>query len=311
MKKWNKPLLLYFTFHLFLLGCQSEQPAAKEEEVQVRTPVTVTSITIAPLAEYIELNATSAFLQKSIIKANTNGYIQAVNTRIGQYVKSGQSLFLVKTKESSSIGNSISLLDSTLHFSGLNNIPANTMGYITELNHQNGDYIQDGDQLAVISNQESFAFLLNLPYELKPYLSLNMKIDLLLPDGVKLQGSVSSVMPSMDAATQTQPILIRISSKAPIPENLVAKVHFIKSYRDRAMILPKAAILTDEAQSNTWVMRMIDTVTAVKVIVQKGITVNDRVEIISPKFLATDKILVSGNFGLPDTAKVIVIKDNP
>jgi multidrug efflux pump subunit AcrA (membrane-fusion protein) len=308
----SKLKLLYLLTGFMMFSCNNAVPLSEKTNTpEVRTPVTVTSINESPLADYIELNATSAFLQKSIVKANANGYIQIVNTQIGKYVNAGQELFSIKTKESQSIGNAINILDSTLHFSGLNNIRASTMGYITELNHQSGDYVQDGEQLAVISNQNSFVFLLNLPYELRPYLALNKTLELVLPDKQELHGMASSTMPSVDSASQTQSVVIRVSSKTPIPENLVAKVRFVRSLKNNSMSLPKAAILTDEAQTYAWVMKMIDTITAVRVDIKKGITTDDRVEVLSPKFLAADKILLTGNYGLPDTAKVTIIKDTP
>ncbi len=122
------------------------------------------------LTEYIDLNATATFLQKSYVKANVNGYIQTVNATLGKYVEAGQVLFTVKTKEAQSIGNAVNKLDPGFKFSGVNNIKASGSGYITQLNHQLGDYVQDGEQLAVISDENSFAFILNLPYELKQYL---------------------------------------------------------------------------------------------------------------------------------------------
>jgi hypothetical protein len=53
-------------------------------------------------------------------------------------------------------------------------------------------------------------------------------------------------------------------------------------------------------------MKLIDSATAVKVPVRKGIETKDRVEILEPVFSPGDKILVTGNYGLPDTAKVKV-----
>ncbi len=311
IKSMKELTWIYCLTGLLLVKCRTPPSPEETTIADVRTPVTVTSISESPMADYIELNATSSFLQKSIVKSNANGYLQSVTTQIGKYVRAGQPLFSVKTKESQIIGNSISILDSTLHFSGLNNIQANTMGYITELNHQSGDYVQDGEQLAVISNQNSFVFLLNLPYELRPYLPLNKTLELQLPDGQKLQGTVSSMMPTVDSASQTQSIVIRVLSKTPIPENLVARVRLIKSFKNNSISLPKAAILTDEAQTYAWVMKLIDTATAVRIDIRKGLTVNDMVEIVSPKFSASDKIILSGNYGLPDTAKVTIIKETP
>ena len=75
-----------------------------------------------------------------------------------------------------------------------------------------------------------------------------------------------------------------------------------------AATLPKNSVLSNETQSEFWVMKMINDTTAVKVPVNKGIESGDRVEIISPQFSPTDKILLSGNYGLSDTALVIVNK---
>ena len=73
------------------------------------------------------------------------------------------------------------------------------------------------------------------------------------------------------------------------------------------MTLPKAAVLSDEVQNQFWIMKMINDSIAVKVPVKKGMETNDNVEIVSPPLSSTDKILLTGNYGLPDTAKVKVV----
>ncbi|HVS95934.1 MAG TPA: efflux RND transporter periplasmic adaptor subunit [Puia sp.] len=274
------------------------------DSVDARTPVTVTTISNQPLDDYIELNAVSAFLQKSYVKAIANGYLQSSNVYPGKYVEVGQTLFTLETKEARSIGNDIKILDSTLKFSGISAIKANQHGYITQLDHQTGDYVQDGEQLAVISDRNSFVFLLDLPYELRPLVLGKRNVELLLPDGTRLEGQIGEVMPTVDSASQTQNVVIRLNTSKAIPENLIAKVRVVKTAKAHTQSLPKSALLTDETESDFWVMKMIDSSTAVKVPVKKGIETQDRVEILSPVFLPTDKILVTGNYGLPDTAKV-------
>ncbi len=223
----------------------------------------------------------------------------------------GQPLFTLKTKEAQSIGNAIEKLDSSLRFSGVNTIRANQHGFITQLNHQSGDYVQDGEQLAVISDRNSFVFLLNLPYELRREVLNRRAVALILPDGTRLNGTIGEVMPTVDSASQTQNIVIRVSTAASIPENLIAKVRILRTARPGAQSLPKSAFLTDETESEFWVMKLIDSATAVKVPVKKGISTTDRVEVLSPVFSPGDKILVTGNYGLPDSAKVKVEPGNP
>lgn len=299
-----------FVFALIAtVSCNSNSPQEEATVAETRTPVSVTAVRDTVLTDYLELNATSAFLLNNYVKANANGYIKSVHAQPGQYISPGQVLFSIQTKESIAIGNSISSLDSSFKFSGINQIRAGGHGYITQLNHQVGDYVQDGEQLAVISDRNSFVFVLNLPYELRPYVQDKKNVELILPDSTRLSGYIFSVMPTVDSAAQTQSMLIKVNTNQPIPQNLVAKVRMIKTSKSNAATLPKPAILSNESQSSFWVMKMIDSVTAVKVEIKKGMELNGWVEVLSPKFFPADRILVSGNYGLPDTAKVSIVKE--
>jgi multidrug efflux pump subunit AcrA (membrane-fusion protein) len=278
------------------------------QEPEIITPVTVTSVSTDAMTEYIDLNATSSYLLKAVVKASANGYIQSVNAQPGQMVSSGQNLFTLKTKEAQSIGNTINLLDSSFKFSGIINMKAGTSGYVSEVNHQAGDYVQEGEQLAVINDANSFVFILNLPYELRPYVLDKKTAELLLPDGKKMTGNISSVMPVVDSVSQTQNIVIKVNERN-LPVNLIAKVRVIKTARTNAVSLPKQSVLSDETQTNFWVMKVIDSTTTVRVPVTKGIETNDRVEILSPAFSPSDKFLLTGNYGLGDTAKIKIIRE--
>lgn len=303
--------LKLFTYGLLLLGfssCKTGVKESKEEEPVVITPVTVTTIQYEPMEEYIDLNATSVFLQKWIVRANATGYLQSANVHLNKYVNNRQVLYTVKTKEAQSIGNSISILDSTFRFSGVNTIKANGGGFISQVDRQVGDYVQDGDQLAVITDTKSFVFILQLPYELRPFIRNKRSLEMTLPDGEKLVGIISGDMPVMDSSAQTQRIILKVSLSHSIPENLIAKVRVTKTSKGKANSLPKAAVLSNETQDEFWVMKLIDSSTAAKVVVKKGIETDNLVEIISPVFSVNEKILVSGNYGLNDTAKVNVVQ---
>jgi len=277
-------------------------------DAEVKTPVTVTNVDVSNLADSIELNATSTFLQSGYVRSTATGYVRSVDVRPGEFVRAGQHMFTVETKESTVIGNSISKLDSSFRFTGVGMVKAALPGYVTQLSHQVGDYVQDGEQLAVISDMNSFVFLLNLPYELRPYVLNKRNVDLILPDATHLSGVISSVMPVVDSLSQTQPVIIKVSSRTPIPQNLIARVKIIKDLKLHAQTVPKSAVLSDEAQTSFWVMKMIDSTTAVKTEIRKGMELNNKIEILEPVFSKGDRIVVTGNYGLPDTAKVIVGK---
>lgn len=306
-----KHIYLFAGLLTLLYSCKGNtQPAddAGDAETAAQTPVTVTTVADSAMVDYIDLSATSVFQQKNIVKANANGYIQKVNILPGHYVNKGEFLFSIKTKEAQSIGNSINVLDTTFKFSGVNKIKAAGNGYVTQLNHQQGDYVQDGEQLAVISDRSSFVFVMQLPYELRAYVKNNQDVQLVLPGGEKLMAQVSSSMPAVDSLSQTQGIVLKVNSANPIPENLVAKARIIKSIRPHTVSLPKSAILSNETQTEFWVMKLINPTTAVKTAITKGIEAGGRVEILTPKFSPGDKIVATGNYGLADTAKVKIVE---
>ena len=305
-----KKISLYFLILGTILGsCQSKKTEETiiEEEQETITPVTVTSVITEPMVEYIELNATSTFLQQGFVKASANGYVQSVNAQVGKMVSSQQRVFVLKTKEAQSIGNAINALDSTFKFFGIINIKAGTTGYISEINHEPGDYVQEGDQLAVINDLNSFVFILNLPYELRQYVMNKDYVELLLPDGKKMMARISSAMPIVDSASQTQNIILKVNEKG-LPINLIGRVRVIKTEKANTISLPKQSVLSDETQTNFWVMKLIDDSTAAKVPVTKGLEINDRIEILSPKFLTSDKFLLTGNYGLADTARIKIVE---
>ena len=292
---------------LLFFSCKGKEKASDDDaKVTSQTPVTVTTVNDSSLTDYIDLNAISTTLQKNYVKSNANGYVQKVNIQPGQNVSKGEVLFTIKTKEAEAIGNSINVLDTTFKFSGVNKIRASAPGYVSALNHQAGDYVADGEALAVISDRSSFVFLMQLPYELRQYVKMGQNVGLTLPGGVKVDGTVKAFMPTVDTVAQTQGVVIRINAASQIPENLVAKARIVKATKTNTISLPKSAILANETQTEFWVMKLINPTTAVKVPVKEGIQAGDRVEILSPQFSAQDKIIVSGNYGLPDTAKVKV-----
>lgn len=297
-----KKLPLFLFPALIFLACNHPQPT--DSSSTVVTPVTITHPSNDSLNDDLSLSATATYLLKSVIKSNVNGYILNSNVKVGDAVNKNQILFKLKTKEATSLGNTISRLDSSFKFSGISQIKSPANGFIVTLNHQIGDYTQDGELLAEIVDQNSFGFIVSVPYADHQYMTLGKIVTIQLPDGRKLNGKVTQLMPTLDSISQTQKVLVKLlQPKLVIPENLIVNVLIAKS-RSTHPTLPISSILTDESQQNFWVMKLINDSTAVKVPVKKGIENRDRVEIINPILKPTDRILVSGNYGLADTALV-------
>lgn len=279
-----------------------------EEETVVKTPVTITPVVFKPVTSTVDLPAVTTFLNKSVIRATATGTIEKISINPGDYISSNQLVFTIKTREAMALGN-MAEKDSSLSFKGLININSHNEGVISSVSYRKGDFVQEGDELAVVSEQNSLVFILEVPFELDRYVEKNRKCNIRLPDGRMIDGTITGKLSEMDMQTQTIRYIVKPLAGGRLPGNLIANISLVKSANDKAAVLPKAAVLGDETQTEFWVMKLINDSTAIKVIVEKGFENNDEVEITDPLFLATDRIVLTGNYGLPDTARVAIIKE--
>ena len=283
---------------------------SKNENGQAETsgsPVKITHPQKMNLTEYITLNANTIFLKKEIVRATFQGFIEKIYKSIGDKILSGDLLLEVKTKESAADHNmQVPLGDET--FSGIIKIRAKSDGVLTELNYNAGDFVSDGEQIAVIANPSSLRINLNVPYQYTNKININTSCEIYLPNGKVVSATIQKIIPKVDPSAQTQTYIIEMSQTENLPENLNVNARIpLRTVKD-AIVLPKGAVLTNETLDKFWIMKLIDETTAFRVDVTKGIENDSFVQILKPDLQLTDRIIVDGAFGLPDTAKVVIEK---
>jgi len=279
-----------------------------EEVMEVKTPVTIGPVIFKSVISTVNLPAVTTFMNRSIIRATTTGTIQKISINPGDYIAADQLLFTIRTRESMALNNTVET-DTSLSFKGLINITSHKEGVISSISYQKGDFVQEGDELAVVSEQNSLVFILEVPFELDSYVEKNRKCIIVLPDNRNINGTITGKLPEMDMQSQTVRYVVKPSIAGRLPGNLIAKISLVKSANDKALVLPKQAVLGDETQTEFWVMKLINDSTAIKVVVSKGYENIDEIEITGPAFLASDRIVLTGNYGLPDTARITIIKE--
>ena len=258
------------------------------------------------LSDNITLNATASYLLKSDVKANSTGYITKMNLKLGDFVKQGSTLFSLQTKEARALGNTINKLDPAFRFNGNSTVQSPSSGYVVMVNHHIGDYVQDGEVLATVNDASSFGFVMAVPYEYLEILKSKKTVELTLPDKRTMEAVISKVMPTVDPVSQTVQVLLKVADKN-IPENLIANVSFIKS-KITGLSVPKSSVVTDETQSVFWVMKLINDSTAVRTDFEKGLETDKWVQVKSGDIEVSDSVVISGNFGMGDTALVKIQK---
>jgi hypothetical protein len=300
----STPIFLIAGFILFLFSCK-DTPSDSGSAGAVKTPVKLIPVTFKPVVSTIDLTATTQFLNKDIVRAPAAGKIDNILIRQGESAGSGELLFTLRTREAVALG-TLPGKDSTLSFNGLINITVNEPGVINSISYQKGDFVQEGDELAVISEQKSLAFIMDVPFEYQSIADKNHECDIYLPDGEKISGRITAKLPEMDMLSQTVRYIIKPSSKNKLPANLIARVRLISSSKNNAQVVPKEAVSGNETQDEFWVMKAINDSTAVRINIKKGYENNNEIEIIEPGFLESDRIILKGNYGLSDTAGISI-----
>ena len=303
----NKITILFsmVLFSVLLHSCNKKEAAVTETEIII--PVTVTTIDNKGIDDFEEVSGTVSYIVKTPIKAIITGYVTAVNATTNDKVAKGKRIFSIKTKESIALGNDVNKLDPNLHFGTAVSIASSSNGFITAVNVEKGNYVQEGDILAVINDSDNYGVVINVPFELKKYVLVNQQLSVYLPDGTSISATVKQFIPSVDAMSQMQSIFLKMNSNQVLPENLIVSVRIPKSNKSSIITLPKAAILSNEIETEYWVMLLKNDSTAIKVPVQIGLKNQERTEIITPRFKVTDRIITSGNYGVGDTIKVKII----
>jgi len=263
----------------------------------------VQTIERGAISNKLTLFGTTLYLRRNSVTAPVAAFITKVNVSLGARVRAGQPLYELETKERRALGTLSVGRDSVLV--GRITVRAASGGLITTFDkQQTGDYVLEGTQLCTIAEDNALAVQVNVPYEYRVLATPGRSCQVRLPDGRALTAIFTTPLTTVNALAQTQSVLARISQPVPLPENLTVQVDVTSQANANAQLLPKAAVLTDEMLKNFWVMKLVNDSTAVKVPVQLGERTTATVEIKSPTFATDDRIIIEGNYGLPDTARV-------
>ena len=304
----KKKTVILFTIVLiaqFYYSCSNNEDKTSGEKnfpsVRIVNPI------LTNINDYRLLNANTIFQKKEMVRATFQGFVVKFFKKIGDQINIGDEILQIQTKESSGNG-SMDINLGKESFKGLITMKAKTSGIFTEQNHNLGDFVADGEQIAVISDPSSLIIELNVPYQFVSEIKLGSSCLIELPDGKSLNGIIHKILPSVDQVSQTQTFLIQLEQFGNLPENLNVTVKIPIKIIHNALTIPKTALMTDETQSKFWVMKLINDSIAVKVDVVKGIENGHAVQLKSGGLMANDRIISEGAFGLPDTAKVVIGK---
>lgn len=297
---------LFFTScsaFLFLSSCSNKKVTEDAVAEPIKTSVTFTQPIIQGFTDYIQLNGNTQFQKKLVLRANITGYITSMNWKTGDHISGGTLFCSIKTKEQEALKNIDSREPSLSQFQVPLNVFANASGIFTAVNYSKGDFVNEGDILATITDPSSLVVVVNVPYEYHEFVYKGRTCSVKFPDGKVIQATIQEEVPIVDAVSQTQSFLIRFPGNQLLPENINLVVHIPVKQKQNAVSLPLEAIQTNETQDVFWVMKLVSDSIAIRVPIAVGLQ-NDSLREITTGVGINDTIIVKGAYGLTDSSLV-------
>jgi multidrug efflux pump subunit AcrA (membrane-fusion protein) len=299
--------ILLLAAALFLVRCGSSTTDTGAAEAAPKAQVTVTHVVRRAMERSLELQGTSLYLRKNLVTAPIPAYLTAVHIRLGERVSKGQLLFELQTREARALGDELVVGDSTVRALGRIRVIAPSDGIVTTLDRQMGDYALEGSALCTLAESSDLVFQVNTPFEVHDAVKPGTECTIRLPDGTTVEGRVATELIAMDRLSQTQAYVVKPLRSVVLPEGLLVRVAVVVERHADAQVLPRSAVLADELLEREWVMQLLNDSLAVQVPVRIGLRTDSLVEVVDPAFAPDDRILVEGNYGLPDSALVRII----
>lgn len=292
-----------------LAGCGGHTPSSDESDIKPKSTVEVTQIHYGSISDNIELSGNTVYLRKDVITASIPAYITKVNCYLGKRVAKGEVLYILESKERKALGKDARLIDNSFRNFGIVGLKAPAAGIISTFDRQQaGDYVLEGTQLCTVAENGSLAVQVNVPYDVVKYTPPGRKCTIRLPDGTSYNAFMATPLTSVNISAQTQAVLAKPADFLFLPENLIVKVLVEKGGASSKQLLPKSCVQSDEMMKSFWIMKLVNDSTAVKVQVTIGNKNDKDIEILTPLLGSADKIVLTGAYGLPDTALVTIAK---
>jgi len=307
MRKHFNSILLFNCLVLF--ACKTAPKELEEKEIlNPKSIVEVVHVKQGSVDDELILSATTIYLKRNVVTATIPAFITNVRIKLGDVVNKGDVLYELESKERRALGNNVSKMDTSLANFGIIKVKASASGTISTLDKQQpGDYVLEGTQLCTIAESSDLAFQVNVPYEFSAFAKPGKSCMIQLPDTTSHKAEFTKALTAMNTLAQTQTVLARCNENLLLPENMIVKVTILKGSGNNRQVLPKSCILSDEMMKEFWVMKLINDSTAIKVPVIIGNKNSVNTEVINPQFDLKDRIISSGNYGLPDTTLVKIV----
>jgi RND family efflux transporter MFP subunit len=121
-------------------------------------------------------------------------------------------------------------------------------GVVIKRRVDRGEWISEGETVAVIGKDDIIDIVAELPEQFIQYIKIGMQVSA-SANGNNFSGTVIAIVPKGDVATRTFPVKIRTPNHYSLIEGMSAKVTLPKGERNEALLVPRDAIISKFGQT--------------------------------------------------------------
>ena len=177
-------------------------------------------------------------------------------------------------------------------------------GIVADRLHNAGEQVAPSDVLVEVFDPRSLVVIAQVPVarsaEVRPGQAVTVRLA-----GATVAGHVAALVAAVSPQSLTVPVRIALAAPPQPPLlHAAADCHITVAEHADALLIPRAALLSDDHQERGTVMVAADGVAHLRPI-RIGLRGDDEVEVLDG-LAAGDQVLVAGQYGLPDGAAVAV-----
>ena len=121
-------------------------------------------------------------------------------------------------------------------------------GVVIKRHVDRGEWISEGETVAVIGKDDIIDIVAELPEQIIQYVTVGMQVTA-TANGKEFKGTVNAVVPKGDVSTRTFPVKIRTPNKFALIEGMSASVIMPRGEAKKTLIVPRDAVITKFGQT--------------------------------------------------------------
>ena len=305
----------------------SDKPGADStSDASAATPVTMGQVTRATIAVTVTGAGETDAVQDERVRAPFNGLLVTLRPTLGEHVRQGQVIGeLVSQNSEAALQGARSMLRTARtgaeradaeralalaeHDLVRTPLRAPRDGIVIARPASPGELLAEGDSVVSIAATNSMVFYADIAQSDLARVHAGQPATVQLTSRAQaIRGIVHAILPADTGSTATMRVRIDLVPAAiPVTVGLYGTARIAVAEHDNTIVVPKPALLRDDISGVTKIALVNQQNEAQWIVVHPGLTDSTWAEIVSPLLRTGQRVITTGQVGLPDSTKVVAM----